>query len=103
MRFLKFLPVPLYFTNRFSDAPICSIIEEHLQKEGRSSSRYASERAFRRESDMAKLADAPLLTQEQIEEVAAFEGFSPEDFEVFEISGFDARMPALRARIKPKL
>lgn len=32
-----------------------------------------------------------------------FMGFTPEDFAVFEVPGFEARMPQLRAQIKPKL
>ena len=42
-------------------------------------------------------------TLEQIEQAAAFSGFTLEDFGIFEIEGFAARMPPLRARIKPKL
>lgn len=45
----------------------------------------------------------PPPTLEQIEREAAFSGFTPEDFAVFEIEGFANRMPALRAQIKPKL
>lgn len=33
----------------------------------------------------------------------AFRGFTPADFEVFEIPGFAARMAAIRARVRPKL
>lgn len=40
---------------------------------------------------------------EQIAQAAAFPGFTPDDFAVFEIEGFAARMPQLRAQIKPKL
>ncbi|MCW3099689.1 MAG: hypothetical protein JWL77_5307 [Chthonomonadaceae bacterium] len=42
-------------------------------------------------------------TLEQIEKAAAFSGFTQDDFGVFEIDGFAARMPQLRAQIKPKL
>ncbi len=40
---------------------------------------------------------------EQTAQEAAFPGFTPEDFAIFEIEGFAARMPPLRAQIKPKL
>lgn len=42
-------------------------------------------------------------TLEEIEEATAFPGFTPDDFGVFEIEGFAARMPQLRTQIKPKL
>ena len=35
--------------------------------------------------------------------MAEFAGFVPEDFEVFDVPGFAARMPLLRERVKPKL
>lgn len=44
-----------------------------------------------------------LMSLKEVEAVASFTGFVPEDFEVFSIPGFADRMPALRARIKPKL
>jgi len=39
----------------------------------------------------------------RIEKEAVFSGFVPEDFELFEVPGFAARMPLLREHIKPKL
>ncbi len=41
-------------------------------------------------------------TKKQIE-IMPFEGFEPADFDVFDVPGFSARMPLLRAKIKPKL
>ena len=35
--------------------------------------------------------------------MTAFEGFTEEDFEVFEVPGFAKRMPLVRERVKPKL
>lgn len=49
------------------------------------------------------IEEAPVLSLEQIEEAAAFTGFEPDDFAVFAIPGFAARMPELRRRITPKL
>lgn len=51
---------------------------------------------------MIELNKTPSRTLEPVTQVD-FAGFTPEDFAVFEIEGFDARMSALRARIKPKL
>src|SRR5215813_8472454 len=48
----------------------------------------------------AKAAPVPLA---EVEKAAAFEGFTPEDFALFEVPGFEARMPRLRAEIRPKL
>ena len=48
-------------------------------------------------------ANAAIPSLTQIEQAIAFPGFTPEDFGVFEIEGFAARMPQLRAQIKPKL
>jgi uncharacterized protein YktB (UPF0637 family) len=50
-----------------------------------------------------KQADEGLLSLEQIERAAQFEGFEPADFEVFEAPDFSQRMPRLKARITPKL
>ncbi len=36
-------------------------------------------------------------------EIAPFEGFEKADFDIFDVPGFAARMPLLRAQIKPKL
>jgi uncharacterized protein YktB (UPF0637 family) len=52
---------------------------------------------------MTTEANGAIPTLEQIEQAAAFPGFTREDFEVFEIEGFAARMPQLRAQVKPKL
>jgi uncharacterized protein YktB (UPF0637 family) len=56
----------------------------------------------------ANAATAPLEAVEiaplaEVEIAAAFGGFTPEDFAVFEVPGFEARMLRLRADIKPKL
>ena len=51
---------------------------------------------------MRKLKE-PLPTLAQTEQSSSFPGFAAEDFAVFEIDGFAARMPQLRAQIKPKL
>src|SRR5437763_9898733 len=47
--------------------------------------------------------DEKLLPLDQIEQAAEFEGFAPEDFEVFEAPEFSDRMPLLKQRITPKL
>ncbi len=52
---------------------------------------------------MATKAKASVTPLDVIEEAAAFEGFSPEDFAIFEVPDFAERMPRLRERIKPKL
>lgn len=52
---------------------------------------------------MTREVSGAIPALEQIERAAAFPGFTPDDFGVFEIEGFAARMPQLRARIKPKL
>ena len=36
-------------------------------------------------------------------DIAPFEGFDQSDFDIFDVPGFAARMPLLRAQIKPKL
>src|SRR4051812_43059364 len=38
-----------------------------------------------------------------LEVVEAFTGFTPEDFAVFEVPDFAARMPLVRTQLKPKL
>ncbi len=50
-----------------------------------------------------KREDEKLLSLDQIERAAEFEGFAPEDFEVFEAPEFSDRMPLLKLRITPKL
>lgn len=52
---------------------------------------------------MAMREHAGMVSLKQAEAAAALEGFSEEDFAVFAIPGFEARMPQVRARIKPKL
>ncbi len=52
---------------------------------------------------MVNAGEAPVKTLEEVATAAAFEGFIPEDFAVFAVSGFAARMPLLKERIKPKL
>lgn len=52
---------------------------------------------------MASGESAAIMPLEELVTLAAFEGFDEEDFAVFEIPGFEARMPRLRERIKPKL
>jgi uncharacterized protein YktB (UPF0637 family) len=47
--------------------------------------------------------DEAIRSLEEVAEIAAFPGFTQDDFAIFEIEGFAARMPELRARIKPKL
>ena len=47
--------------------------------------------------------NSPVLTLEQVGLAADVGGFTPEDFAVFDVAGFAARMPLLRERIKPKL
>lgn len=49
---------------------------------------------------MATRSSAPVVPLEAVRE---FVGFAPEDFAVFEVPGFAARMPLVRSRIKPKL
>lgn len=49
---------------------------------------------------MATRGSAPVVS---LETASEFAGFAPEDFQVFEVPGFTARMPLLRSRIKPKL
>jgi uncharacterized protein YktB (UPF0637 family) len=50
---------------------------------------------------MTTRAGASIMPLETV--TAGFDGFTPEDFEVFEVPGFAARMPLLRAQVKPKL
>jgi uncharacterized protein YktB (UPF0637 family) len=50
---------------------------------------------------MAIRASAPIVPLAAA--VQGFDGFTPEDFAIFEVPGFAARMPLLRAQIKPKL
>jgi len=52
---------------------------------------------------MTTETEETIPTLEQIEQAATFPGFTEDDFGVFEIDGFAARMPQLRARVKPKL
>ncbi len=52
---------------------------------------------------MTTQATEGIPTLEEIEQSAVFPGFTADDFGVFEIEGFAARMPQLRAQIKPKL
>ena len=52
---------------------------------------------------MTREGSQEIPTLEQIEQAAAFSGFTPNDFAVFEIEGFANRMPQLRTQIKPKL
>lgn len=52
---------------------------------------------------MTESSETPVPTLEQLEQAAAFPGFTADDFGIFEIEGFAERMPALRAHIKPKL
>lgn len=47
--------------------------------------------------------DKTLLSLASIDQAAAFEGFVPEDFAVFEAPEFSQRMPLLKERITPKL
>lgn len=47
--------------------------------------------------------DEKLLSLDRIELAAQFEGFAPEDFEVFAAPEFSERMPLLKQRITPKL
>jgi uncharacterized protein YktB (UPF0637 family) len=44
-----------------------------------------------------------IKTLTQVEEAAAFTGFTEEDFDIFSIDGFAERMANIRQRIKPKL
>ena len=46
---------------------------------------------------------AAILTLEQIAKAEAFAGFTEEEFAIFEIPGFAARMAQLKGRITPKL
>jgi uncharacterized protein YktB (UPF0637 family) len=50
-----------------------------------------------------KREDGALLSLDQIKQASEFEGFGPEDFEVFTAPEFGERMPRLKARITPKL
>lgn len=52
---------------------------------------------------MATQEETAVLPLEQVDAAAAFPGFDPEDFAVFEIPEFAARMAELRARLRPKL
>lgn len=52
---------------------------------------------------MAIEEDAYIPSLEAVEQAEVFGGFTPEDFAIFEVPGFAARMPLLRAQIKPKL
>ncbi len=54
-------------------------------------------------SRVSAVKKAAVLPLKQVELEAGFPGFTPEDFGVFDIVGFQARMPQLRAQIKPKL
>lgn len=52
---------------------------------------------------LKKTKPAPTIPKEQATGAAGFEGFAPEDFEVFEYPEFALRMPLLKERITPKL
>jgi len=49
------------------------------------------------------MEEAVLPTVREIERIAATEGFKDEDFAIFALPNFEARMPALKANITPKL